>query len=122
MPIINIKIIIKNKDDFRKEKAKAILLDKKLKYQENDQTKVNFNYTNNELLRENQKIKMKYLFSEQKETKGIIYLKDLKKYIDIPIKTNKIKRNNNSIYIEYMINNNKYYYEIEEIIWVSKKN
>jgi len=116
MPIINIKIIIKNKDDFRKEKAKAILLDKKLKYQENDQTKVNFNYTNNELLRENQKIKMKYLFSEQKETKGIIYLKDLKKYIDIPIKTNKIKRNNNSIYIEYMINNNKYYYEIEEII------
>lgn len=116
MPVINIKTIIKNQDEVRKEKTKAILLDKKLKYQENDQTKVNFNYTNNELLRENKEIKMKYLFSEKKETTGTIYLKDIKKNIDIPIKTSKIKRKNNSIHIEYTINNNKYYYEIEEII------
>lgn len=116
MPIIKIKTVIDNKEIKKEEETKGIILDDILKYQEEDKTKVSFNYKKNELIRENNKIKMKYIFSKNKETKGKIYIKDIKKYIDIPIETKKITKNKYSIYIEYKIENNNYYYRIEEII------
>jgi hypothetical protein len=93
----------------------AILQDSNLKYKENKETKVMFSYLNNNLVRENDELRMEYLFLENKTTKGNIFIKELNKKINVDIKTKSIKRKSNDIEIVFNVENNKFIYRVEVI-------
>ncbi len=119
MPKINIQATIKNVSDNSIVKTSAIIQDDTIKYKEDDKTIVKFNYRTNELNRENDELKMRYLFSNRKKTIGTIAIKELAKTLNIQISTKKIKRKDYNIEIEFQIEENDFLYKIEVIKWVS---
>lgn len=118
MPVIKIKSIITNKEEKIITKTKGIIIDNTIKYQENDDTKVIFNYNNYELIRENKDYKIIYNFSKEQ---GNITIKEINSIINIPLKTIKITQKEQFINIEYQIEEKIFNYRIEEILWVLKK-
>ena len=117
MSKIKISVSIINNELSNIIKTTAIKNDNILKYKEEDNTTVLFDYKKKELKRENNEIKMLLVFKKNKKTKGSIFIKELNKIVDINIYTKEINKNNNNIEIEYTIDENKHLYRIEEIIW-----
>lgn len=115
MPKININVSISNNEIEDSYKLVSIISNNIIKYKEKDNTKVLYNLDNNTLIRENDTLRMEYLFDNLKKTVGTIYLKDLKRTINIDIETKKIEKINNNINIEYKIDNDIFKYRIEEI-------
>ena len=106
----NALITIKNNDSKTSYKVKVLLNDNTYRYREDtvNNTLVEFDSSNNILKREDDNLSMEYLFINDKETIGKIYIKDLNKYIDVVIKTSKIEKNENKILIEYTISDDLY--------------
>lgn len=118
MPKIDISVKIKNYTEDTEYKTTGIITNKVLKYKEKDNTTTTYNYVDKCLIRNNEELYMKYIFNPKKETTGIIKIKSLKKDLNILIKTNKYKEEDNNIYIEYEIEKEKFIFGIEEIRWV----
>lgn len=115
MSKIKVAITINNNETSKKYETTAILDGNILKYKEEDTTTVIYNYKNNELLRENNDLRLNIIFQKNKETKGNMYIKDIDKELNISVNTKKIIKRNNNIEIEYYIDNNHFLYRIEEI-------
>ena len=77
MSKINIKVSIKNKESDYSYETKGIILNNELKYYEENNTKVIFNYDNNHLIRINDELRMDFTFDEDKVTKGTIEIVDI---------------------------------------------
>ena len=84
-----------------------------ISYKENNDTYVYLDINRNELIRENDEMVLKFLFEENKETIGIVFIKELKKELEIILKTDTIKKEDNKYYVTYEIENNIFTYEIE---------
>ncbi len=110
-----IKVRIQNPEEDLAIETNAIIQDERILYQEPDQTKTQYSFKNNILVRENKDIRMEYTFIKKKTTEGIIYLKDYNKEIRILINTKKIDKKDNNIKIQYKVDNNEFIYEIEVI-------
>lgn len=118
MPKIKIKVRVKNEEEDSSYETTAILHESILKYMENTETTVLFNYDKKSLSRDNEELRMDYVFDKKRKTEGIIYMKELGKKIRIPIITKKIERKNNDIEIQFEIDKKEFLYIIEEIKWV----
>lgn len=114
----SIKVTIKNNQSNSTINVNAIIQDNIIKYKEEANTIVKFDYTTNELTRENNELRLNYLFLEDNKTEGIIYVKDLKKELVLEIKTKKIQRKNYDIEIEFAVEEEEFLYKIEVIKWV----
>ena len=97
MPKINIKVSISDNTNNDSYEIKSIIQDEIIKYKENDN------------------LRMEYVFNKENETEGTIFIKELNNNIKILINTNKLNRINNNIDIEYVIEDNIFNYRIEEI-------
>ena len=115
MPKMNIKVSIKNEAENQNYSVPAIIKEEKIHYRENQDTKVQFDYRENTLFRENKDFKMTYRFDLKKDTTGIISMKELNKNIELVIKTKKIERNNLNIEIEFQVEGKDFLYKIEEV-------
>lgn len=115
MSKIKIKVTIKNKEVESSYETTGIIQDNELKYMEENNTKVTFNYTNNHLIRINEELRMDFIFDKNKTTQGTITIKELDKDLKVSIKTNKIEKENNNVLIEYSMEEDKFLYRIEEI-------
>lgn len=115
MSKINIKISILNNETNNTLETLGIKDDNKIKYKEKDGTLTIIDLDNYELIRDNNELRMNYIFKENEGTTGTITIKEYNKNIDVVIKTNKVELNNNNISIEYEIENNKFIYRLEEI-------
>ena len=116
MSKIRIKVIIKNNESNYEYETDAIINDNELKYLEENKTKVTYNYDKNHLTRINEDLRLDYIFDNNKETKGLIKVHELNKELPLTIKTEKIEKNKNNIRIDYSIENDKFLYQIEEIL------
>ena len=115
MSKINIKVTIKNKESDISYETKGILLNNELKYYEENNTKVVFNYDNNHLIRTNDELRMDFTFDLKKKTKGKIEIEELDKELEVEIKTKRIERQDNNILLDYSIDEDKFIYRIEVI-------
>ena len=115
MPKIKIIVTIKNEEEDTSYNVNAILQDNILKYQENNHTMVIYNYENNSLVRENEELRMDYLFDVERKTEGTIQVKELGQSIKLKIKTNKLERKNNNIEVNFNIEGKNFLYKIEEL-------
>ena len=118
MPKINIKVSISDNTNNDSYEIKSIIQDEIIKYKEKDNTLVKYDLNKNILTRENDNLRMEYVFNKGNETEGTIFIKELNNNIKILINTNKLNRINNNIDIEYVIEDNIFNYRIEEIKWV----
>lgn len=109
--------IINNKETIS-HTTTGILQDNILKYKEKDHTIVHFYYDKNILERENNDLKLRYIFKEKEKTKGIIHIKEYNKDLEVDITTKSIKQKNDSLEIDYIIENDEYHYQLEVIEWV----
>ena len=115
MPKLDVLISVKSNDSNLEYKTTAILTEEIIKYKSEDNTTEMFDYTNNRLTRENSELRMDYVFDLNKETKGIVFVKELNRELEVNIKTNKIERNKNDIEIEFVVEDNTIKYHIEVI-------
>lgn len=88
-----------------------------IKYIDNDEmnTIVKYNFASNKFTRTNNNLKLEYEFSENNKTTGIIDVKDISKFIEVEIKTNKLIQEKGNLDIEYLVENQKIIYKIEVI-------
>ena len=103
MPKRSITAKIKNGSDNSIVKTTAIIQDDIIKYKEVDNTIVKYNYSTNELIRENKELRMSYQFIPKKKTTGKVYIKELANSLEVNIKTQKIKRKNYDIEIDLKV-------------------
>ena len=115
MPKIKIKVGIKNDNHDDIFETNAIIEEGKLKYREKDDTMVIFSFDDSHLKRENNQLKMNYYFDLENNTKGILYIKELQKEMELSIITKEITKDNNNIKIEFYIEDNHFLYYIEEV-------
>lgn len=113
MPKKLVNITIKNGEESNKITVNAIVEDEKIKYLEKDNTIVVFKYKDNILIRENNDLRMEYIFKERQETEGILLIKEYNKEMSIKIYTEKIIKNDENLEVEFNIENNKFIYNIE---------
>ena len=118
MPKKRIMATIENKEEKIVTKTTAIYQDNVIKYKEEDNTIVVYNYKKHKLTRDNKDIKIEYIFVEGKDTTGLLLIKELNKTINISIKTKKIEEEKINSYIEFEIDKDVFKYEIEAIKWV----
>lgn len=85
-----------------------------LTYKEKDNTLVKYYYDSGILTRENEAILMEYNFINNELTTGRVLIKDLKKILNLNIYTTNITYNNNSIEINYKIEE-EFTYKVEVI-------
>lgn len=118
MENFNAKITIKNKEgntsynvnaSYDKEKEYIYYIEK-----DESKTAVIFNYQENTLKRDNEKIYLELKFKNNKTTNNTMLLKDLEKKIELELFTNKIVKNKENVEIEYNLFNEKYTYKIEK--------
>lgn len=109
---IKIQVTIQSKEQKINEEYKAIYIeqDKIIKYLEKENTKVEFDMKELILKRENNELKMLYDF---KNEKGSIYIKELKKILDVEIKHIEIKQKESQIKIQYRIEQDLFIYSIQ---------
>lgn len=115
MPKLKIKVTVINEEGKSNYETTAILCDNILKYKENKETTVLYNYEKNSLLRENSELRMDYVFDLKRKTEGILQIKELDHTVRVPIHTKKIERNNINIEINFEIEKKDFLYCIEEI-------
>lgn len=84
-------------------------------YKERDEqrTTASFNYRTKELIRENDSLKMVYLFNKGKNSRGTIFVKEFGRPLDLTIKTNNIKRDGQNIEIDFSVEDQPFNYKIE---------
>lgn len=84
----------------------------KISYKENNDklTNVLYDIKNKILIREDKDIYMEYNFNINKAN---VYIKDLKKEVNLLLKTKNIISNNKKINIEYLLDNELYSYVID---------
>lgn len=89
-------------------------------YKEEDKTITSFDYKNNILTRDNEKMKLTYYFLLNYKTKNKIFIKDLDKELEVEVITRKLEKSENYIEVVYEIENNKFTYRIDKEmkIWV----
>lgn len=106
------KITLKNKEKVIKYDILINIINKKINYSEPDLNKTNvfLDLDNKILIRENKDIYLEYDF---KNSKGSIYIKELRNNIDISIDVERYLVNDKKIEIVYLIENDKYQYFIE---------
>lgn len=114
MPKANITVSIKNSTEESLEKATAIIRDDILLYKAKDNTITKYNYKENMLIRENDEMKMQYIFNPTKETLGRIFIKDLNNYINVRIKTEILKVNKHDIEIKFRIEEELFFFIVKE--------
>lgn len=115
MPKLNINVTVNNKDEKINFNTTAIIQDDILKYKEENNTTVIYDYKKNILARENDELRMEYCFNHEEKSIGFIKIKELSKKIELVIKTNKLERKNNNIEVMFQIEDNEFLYKIEEI-------
>ena len=115
MPKIKILVTIKNDANDSTYETLAITHDDIISYKEKDGTLVIYNLDTNSLVRENDELRMDYLFDMSKKTNGTITIKEYNKDVYVSILTKKIERKNNDIEVQYSIENQEFLYKIEEI-------
>lgn len=115
MPKLDVSIRVKNNDSNIEYNTTAIISDEVIKYKSKDNTTEIFDYSNYKLTRENDELRMDYIFDINKTTTGIVYVKELNRSVEVNIKTKKIERNNNDIEIEFIVEDNTIKYQIEVI-------
>ena len=118
MPKRKIKATIENNEKTVETKTTAIYQDNIIKYKEDDSTTVIYNYSKHKLIRENNEIKIEYIFSKDNNTKGLLYIKELDTTVEITIKTSIIEEEKINTYIEFEIDKDIFKYRIEAIKWV----
>lgn len=103
--------LITNKEKLTYEVNIEIKNDK-INYQENNDelTRVLYDKTNKTLIRDNKEIYMEYDFNMNKAS---IYIKDLKKEINLELRTKNIVESDKLIDIEYLLDNEVYRYIID---------
>lgn len=116
MAKIEVEVTIKNREVNECLRAQAIVQENSIKYLEKDDTKVVFDYNKNKLIRENTTMKMTYYFDNK--TESDILVKDYNRHLKFMIKTNKLKKKDYNLEVDYQIDNDKFLYRIEEIKWV----
>ena len=84
-----------------------------INYQEKDKTMIYLDINKNELIRENNFLLLKYKFNLNEISTGTIYIKELNNYTEVQIKTNKIIKDEYKYYVEYMLDSDKFIYELE---------
>ncbi len=104
---------IDSKDNYKVEvhddKEKETLF-----YKEEDKTITSFDYKNNILTRDNEKMKLTYYFLLNYKTKNKIFIKDLNNEVEVEVITRKLEKTDNYIEVVYEIDNNKFTYRIEK--------
>ncbi len=113
MSKVQILVHIKNNDQEENLELNAILQDDVIKYKENETTTLSYNYEQSKLTRETDELRITYFFDENKNTIGTIYIKEMNREIKVNITTKKIIKEGNNIKIEFIIENNRFLYEIE---------
>ena len=115
MPKIKMLVTIKNDANDSIYETVAITHDDIISYKEKDGTLVIYNLDTNSLVRENDELRMDYLFDVSKETSGTIKVKEYNKDIYVPLITKKLERKNNDIEVQYNIDDKVFLYKVEEI-------
>jgi hypothetical protein len=115
MSKIKVKINITSSNDTNTYKTTAIIQDNIIKYLEDNKTTTTYDYNNQLLTRENKELKMRYTFNLKDKTQGSIFIKELNKELNVEIETKKIERKDNNIKIKFIIENDIFLYEIEEL-------
>ena len=72
-----------------------------------------YDYKNNILKRDNEKIYLELKFDMKKKTIGTLEIKDLNKKIELDIETKKLIKNDKLIEIRYILNDEEFIYKIE---------
>lgn len=101
---------IKTKEETIEEKVELEVKNNKINYKEENKTIVLLDLESKTLMRENKKLYMEYDFFKEK---GNIYIKSLRKNIELQFKLKKMNINRNKIEVQYEIENNLYTYKIE---------
>lgn len=118
MENFNAKITVKNKEEntsynvnVKYDKEKEYIY-----YVEKDELKTAtiFDYQENTLKRDNEKMYLELKFENNKTTISTMFLKDLEKKLELEVFTNKIFKNEENVEIEYSLFNEKYTYKIEK--------
>ncbi len=117
MSKMNIHTILKTQEKTYEYNVPAIFRDddKIIIYKEQDEqrTTASFNYQTKELIRENDSLKMVYLFNKGKNSRGTIYIKELGRTFDLTLNTSDIKRNGQNIEIIFSVEGQPFNYKIE---------
>ena len=113
MAKLNIKSKIILKDQVIEEEVLGSFESGVISYQEKNNTYVYIDINRNELIRENDELTMKYIFSENELTKGYIYIKELNQDLELDIKTKLIEKDSNKYKVEYIEEEETFVYEIE---------
>lgn len=112
MFMYKIKVIITTEEEKIQENVVGSFINDIISYQENNNTYVYLDINKNELIRENDQMLMKYVFNENRRSKGIINIKDINKDLELEIETKKLIKKDNYYYVEYKIEENKFIYEL----------
>lgn len=107
-----IKAIITTETEKIQENVIGSFIDGIISYQEDSKTDVYLDINKNELIRENEQMLMKYIFDENRRTKGLINIKDINKELEVEIETLKLNKKDNYYYVEYKIEDNTFIYEL----------
>lgn len=117
MAKINIHTILKTQEKTYEYNVPAIFKEDEriiiYKEQDEQRTTTTFNYRTKELIRENDSLRMHYLFNKDKNSRGTILIKEFGRSFDLIIKTTKILRRENNIEIEFFVEGQPFNYQIE---------
>lgn len=117
MSKVNIHTILKTQEKTYEYEVPAIFKEdeKVILYKEQDEqrTTTSFNYRTKELIRENDSLRMHYIFNKDKNSRGTILVKEFGRSLDLIIKTTKILRCENNIEIEFLVEGQPFNYKIE---------
>lgn len=108
-------VTIKSQEENSSYKIKSIIEEDVIKYKEENNTLVRFDYSKNTLVRENSEMRMDYVFRRKEKTEGTIRIKKLDKILSVVIETKKLIRKNNDIEIVFKIADDEFLYRIEEV-------
>lgn len=114
MSKINIIYKIKNNDNIKSDKVRAIFLDGIITYNEENSI-VKYNYNKNILHRETKDLILNYDFNEEKAN---ILIKELNKELNPILQVLSIDKNKNDINIKYKLEEEIIEYEIKELKWI----
>lgn len=113
MDKIKIKSIIKTEEESVQESTTGSIINGVISYKERNNTYVYLDINNDELIRENDQMLMKYSFEKNRRTNGFITIKDMNQNLEIGIETIKLEKTEQKYYVEYKIEENNFIYEIE---------
>ena len=117
MPKISIKVRLKSEEeDLKYELVGSLNKEKEiLTYFEptDEKTKVKYFYKESKLIRRNKALDMTYIFNLNKETEGIINVKDLNRTLSVKIKTKDLVIKEHDIKLKFLVENQEFIYNIE---------